>query len=582
MEIDIITDDSLSEADTVLNTPTLIRRCSSTKSSLYQVIDGLEKRVQTLESEIQQYVKREMDLESQLIILKQKQDKSIFVQLSKHIDQFLSSHEKGVSQSKDIWQSLTGSELPSLFDDRGQPVVDDHEGEDVTPIFLFRLKSFIYDHSNDPHSEICQEILEGIQAWEVQNYKTAQKEHEKMMREQSRVQRLLDALQKSLIKNKMLETDMSFILKKQKQDKMSHAHCQRKLVKCRSTYAAQVKSLEDMLSTCKEERDEFELTVEIVRREMENMMEEIEDTRQQKSRFKNQAARLKAGLEAIHRSRENEEQDGEMEAVRLLLNEAERQATDLDRECKRQALALTSVREGLKATEEANQVLVKNMRQEISKLQLSNEQFKRKIELLELSECSGVDEIDTYALQMALKAAKSDGVIQRARVYQLEKYHHQQLADLNDCMTDLQDKFKQELSKRNKLCIHQEFMQTVEKEQGMWKQAQLKEFQKKHDISLVNVYKEIRELSWKIVDLQEELVHMKERHKTEMNIERQKISEEYEKRIQQLLLEHRLKQVQMHSNLEILYQKNMTLKEESLILYGKNVALVGKLGKLSS
>lgn len=240
------------------------------------------------------------------------------------------------------------------------------------------------------------------------------------------------------------------------------------------------------------------------------------------------------------------------------------------------------MREGLKATEEANQVLVKSMRQEISKLQLSNEQLKRKIELLELSECSGVDEIDTYALQMALKAAKSDGVIQRARVYQLEKYHHQQLADLNDCMTDLQDKFKQELSKRNKLCIHQEFMQTVEKEQGMWKQAQLKEFQKKHDISLVNVYKEIRELSWKIVDLQEELDHMKERHKTEMNIERQKISEEYEKRIQQLLLEHRLKQVQMHSNLEILYQKNMTLKEESLILYGKNVALVDKLGKLSS
>ncbi|CEI96870.1 hypothetical protein RMCBS344292_11018 [Rhizopus microsporus] len=579
MEVDLITDDSISETDTVLTTPTYIRRfssCSSSKATLYQVIDGLEKRVHVLENEIQQHVQKEIELESQLAVLKQKQDNSVVVQLCQQIDQFLSSHEKKVSHQHSLWDEWTGNELPRLFDEDLTP----EDETDTTPVFLLRLKSSINDHATEqPCRDFCQTLLQHIQSWETHHYESVLKEHKKRMAEQHRVQRLLEALQKSLSKNRMLERDMSFILKQQKQTKECHVSCQRKALMLRNQYEAQVKQLEDALLACREERDEFELTIDMVRKEMERMLEEMEDIKQQRLRYKNQASRLKASLEAIHKSQESDD-NKEVEAMRMLLNEAERQAIDLDRECKRQALALASVRQQLKLADEKKDELNKTMRQEIKELQITKQRLQRKVDVLEVSERSAADDTEMCALQVALKAAKTDAIVQRARVYQLEQRYQQEMTGLEAQLVQLQDMFKQELHKKNNQCIHQEFMQTLEKDQVQWKQKQLKEFQKKYETDVLHIHGEVRDLSHQIVELQEELDTEIKRNAAELNLRLKQAQEEHAKRMEHLELQQQMNKAELRDQLEVLYQQNQTLKEESLILYGKNVALARQLGKL--
>ena len=56
--------------------------------------------------------------------------------------------------------------------------------------------------------------------------------------------------------------------------------------------------------------------------------------------------------------------------------------------------------------------------------------------------------------------------------------------------------------------------------------------------------------------------------------------EEHAKRIENLELQQQMNKAELRGQLEVLYQQNQTLKEESLILYGKNVALARQLGKL--
>jgi hypothetical protein len=184
------------------------------------------------------------------------------------------------------------------------------------------------------------------------------------------------------------------------------------------------------------------------------------------------------------------------------------------------------------------------------------------------------------ALQIALKAAKTDAVVQRARVYQLEQRYQQEMTGLESQLVRLQDMFKQELHKKNNQCIHREFMQILEKDQVHWKQKQLKEFQKKYETDVLHIHGEVRDLSCQMIELQEEMDTVIKRNAAELNLRLKQAQEEHTKRIEHLELQQQMNKAELRDQLEVLYQQNQTLKEESLILYGKNVALARQLGKL--
>jgi hypothetical protein len=718
--------DDYSETDTALNTPTgsmtdsiYARRFSSSSSSVHHhyyhqqrkpsIIPkspelvftnaSLEQqKIHALETQLEEHIKRETVLKSQLLTLAaQNQGQSTLNRINQHINQFLTNQHQRQEQDESIWndkqQQWTGNEIPALFgDDDG--VHDPHVGETSTSnttnsssiIFIFRLKAML-DHFTTSTStttttttttttiEFCTELHRALDAWQEVYYTTNKIEHEKKVKNQERMTRLLEALHKSVLKNKMMEKDHALLTKQYELDiktlvkerqsyqkqmeqkrrsippikqlttttivnsELLHVHCRKSLESTKTLLESQIKQLDNALSTCQEERDEYETTLEMVRQEMETMLEELEDTRQQRLRYKTQASRLRAGLEAIQKKRQtsskkhdNQDEDDDdssdedeaKEAIRILYNEAERQAVDLDRECKRQALTLDSIRRELKLTEKKHQSVETEKTKQLTLLEQSSRDLTRRIESLEVEKTNLIlihreqqrqqhhlltasqseasmtsshssleeseDEIShaakIHALQIALKAAKSDAVLYRTKISQLER--QSSLVDLTFYVNRLQEMFQKELAivtsfeHPQQKHQHKEIADSIELEQRQWKQDKLKAFQKQFDIDLLHVDRELRCLSFKLTDLEDETDLIKSRHVQELSLVKHQYRVENKKKLQRVMSSQRMREQELRNQLETLYQKNQTLQEESMILYGRNMLMAHQLGRIDS
>lgn len=632
-------DTDISEPDTALNTPTgsltdsFIRRYSSSSSSSFktfqrkpsftprspdpqQVNEVLEKRIQALENDISEHVKREADLQSQVLMLTEKQGvptrqyKSTLTRISKQIDQFLVTHDKKKScWNDDDW---TGNEIPGLYGyEDAMDVVDIpcKANMSIPMVLIFRLKSMIDDFTKAPVQELCTEIYRTLNAWQEFYHNKLVIDNENKVREQSRVTRLLEALQKSLLKNKIMKQDHALLSKKYNQDintivnevnkqqkEKNYKECEKSFSHTQKLLESQIHGLEKQLFHCQDERDEYETTLEMVRREMETMLEELEDTRQQRLRYKTQASRLRAGLEAIQKrqskedNEDEEEEDEGKEAIRLMYNEAERQAIDLDRECKRQALTLNGIRQELKSTEERYRSIKTEKNKDLKSLQRTNQKLSRDIEMLQvekhelLQQKSGskasneIDDYEIFALQINLKAVRSDAVNQRIKISQLER--QSSLADLNNSfVAGLQDLFKKELGGQKDEMM-KEMANIIETEQKVWKNESLKSFQKQFDTDLLRVNRELRFLSCKLNDMEDETRVLKTRHLEELTLSKYQSNSEFQKKLQQLTTTCSLKEQELKNQLDNMFQKNQTLQDESIILYGRNMLMAHKLGKI--
>lgn len=639
-------DTDSSEPDTALNTPTgsltdsFSRRYSSSSSTSsfkygtqrkpsftprspefnppQQQTDMLEKRIQALEHDITEHVKREADLQSQVLMLTEKhkgaptrQYKSTLTRISKQIDQFLMSHDKAKKASCWNDEDWTGHELPTLY---GEEVCDlsSSPNMSIPMVLIFRLKSML----DAAQPELYTEIYRSLNSWQEFYHNKLVTDKEIKAHEQSRVSRLLEALQKSLLRNKLLKQDHILLEEKYKHDiatllnniqskqvvnKEQGDGSEKSFSRTRKLLESQIQKLEKQLFECQDERDEYETTLEMVRREMETMLEELEDTRQQRIRYKTQASRLRAGLEAIQKRQskeednrstdeedEEDEEDEGKEAIRLMYNEAERQAIDLDRECKRQALTLNSIRQELKSTEERYHSIKTEKNRDLKNLQRINQRLMRDFEMLQLEKqemsqnlSKAEEDEERFALLVNLKAAKSDAVIQRTKISQLER--QSSLADLNhNFVAGLQDLFQKELeaSSGQNDELMKEMANIIETEQKVWKDESLKTFQKQFDIDLLRVNRELRFLSCKLNDVEDETRVLKARHLEELSLLKYQSNSEFQKKLQQLTTSHQLREQELKNQLESLFQKNQTLQDESVILYGRNMLMAHKLGKI--
>lgn len=693
-------DTDISEADTALNTPTgsltdaFVRRFSSTSSShsSYNTIKRKPSitpsnsktsssspevlhKIQALEIEINQLVENEISLKSQLLMLKQQHQKqgkqSTLDRINKHIDRFLTNNQQQKNNNKNA-NDLLGIELPTLFNNNDDQIdvgvtnmgdtinysTSTAAAIDIPSVLIFRLKAMI-DHflsnnnikeENQEHGQgeaFCTELLSTLDSWQSYQFTAILDQQLEQKKEQDRVTRLLEALHKSLLRNKLMQKDMNLLTKQYESDLksiMKEQNQQLPMKKKRKTSTTtkypsvashddcektklllecQIQNLEMALTTCQDERDEYETTLEMVRREMETMLEELEDTRQQRLRYKTQASRLRAGLEVIQKKKkkrqtenvqdsddsteeeeEEEEDDEAIEAIRLMYNEAERQAIDLDRECKRQALTLDSVRKELKLTEEKYQSMKSEKNKQTKKVDQSNRSLTRKIQMLELQLATNsvkpdisiatkkdIDEHEDedddlyhakiHALQIALKAAKSDAIAQRTRICQLER---QSMIDPTQYIIRMQDMFKKEpatTTATTELDYNKRLADRIEFEQREWKQQQLVQFQKKYDINLLRVNREILTLSSRLTEIENEADIAKSRHTEEMTLMKYQISMDFEKKLQRLMTLQHSKERELRNQMEVLFQKNQTLQDESLILYGRNMMMAHKLGKIA-
>jgi hypothetical protein len=122
----------------------------------------------------------------------------------------------------------------------------------------------------------------------------------------------------------------------------------------------------------------------------------------------------------------------------------------------------------------------------------------------------------------------------------------------------------------------------VEMEQKVWRLENKKQYQKRYDIDLLRVNRELRFLSCRLGDVEDESIVLKSRHEEQLSLLRYQIVSEFEKRIQQISSRHQLEIQESQNQLDVLFQKNQTLEEESLILYGRNMLMANRLGKIES
>ncbi|KAI8876149.1 hypothetical protein K501DRAFT_201051 [Backusella circina FSU 941] len=705
-----VDDMDMSEPETALTTPTgsqtdlFLRRLSSCSSSLssnsyttsksqnQQKVQPkrksnhteiLEKKVHLLEKQIRHHIERETELKSQVALLEQKNAypsdsyKLTLSRVSKHINRFLVSYDKRTKKHADdsIWKEnntdWSGYELPALFDSeipmKDVPVHIETEKNTIAQDIV-QLKTIIHQfsdqvsHMNDDHPSLkkrtlwfCSDLKRVVDSTWSHTF-IVDNDADRCNTEKERVVQLLNALQRSLQRNKILQKNHAIeinqykhrlhsmmqelaqsraLMKKQLNENNSkkrshqsleemdtfHAPCQKLLKDTCTMFEAQIKMLEGSLSNCQEERDEFETTLEMVRREMETMLEELEDTRQQRVRYKTQANRLRAGIEAIQKRKkqrldndndeDDDDSDEQNESLRLLYNEAERQAVDLERECKRQTLTLNSVRQELKMMEEKYHTVKVEKTKDLKELEIENNKIKRQVEALELEKSAlyqreelqqqqkeqkihekqnnkkernlEYDEIeendlDYYLLQIAFEAAQADTIAQRSRITHLEK-ECLLTKRFEETLQELHSIFKKELEKED-VQVNQ-LIKQMKAEQTLWQDNKSREFQKKYDTNTVQATREIRLLAIQLSDSEDEITQLQNRHMNELTLLKKEYTVEAEKKIQRLVTRHKSKEEDFIKENEALFQQIQTLQDESLVLYGRNMIMAHELGKFT-
>ncbi|KAI8884473.1 hypothetical protein K501DRAFT_271720 [Backusella circina FSU 941] len=576
---------SSDDLSTIPNTPT-----TNDFMSLKPLLPSDNKRVRLLEEQIRKLNQREHQLR-----LKLKK------RVCRHND-----------QGETIWQGphWTGCELPLLFDLIKKPTRNG-----TLPQLILSLKNCIsHLEQTEKSAPIFAEIHAVLDSIYTANYCTFAVDYNLIQRrDRDRLHRLLTALDKSLERNQQLEKETNFLIHKYQSTSSSQAQelCQLKKQLAEQTRLAEREEHQkqesflnrsssinstSMLSTsenqnyqselfaCKKERDQLEITVESMQRQINHLTEELEDTKQQRTRFKSQANRLRVGLEAIQRRNQNsddeqDEQEGN-ESLRLMYNEAERKATDLDRESKRQILAMNSLREELKSIHEKHNVLKMESQEKINILEMKMNSLKQEASSLAerktLTKTSSIRTMSSVS-QFDLEAAQADASSQKSRVQQLERQCYASL-ELKENLKEVQLTFQNELE-QEKLHVRT-LANQIRDERTVWEENIYQEFQKRYDIDRIQLTRQIRTLSFRLSELEEEIERQRSQHQHELTLIKTELISESEKKLLKLKGLCRKKETGLTRENESLSLKNQTLHEELMAVYCKNIMFAEQLGKL--
>lgn len=322
--------------------------------------------------------------------------------------------------------------------------------------------------------------------------------------------------------------------------------------------------LQHKLEENKEEQAEIEQVVDDMRREMEIMIEELNQSKQQKERYEQKSKRYQDDLKALQQSPSSSNtQDPDFLALQSLLRESEIQIGHLEANNQEQNEKLKQIKQDF--AKEKSRIHSTHTHQ-VDALVLEKEELRTRLIKAEksVSVVSRKVEIDTE-LEQALRrtVAERDGELAKAK-FELEKSqrHSEQLQKLNERQMQLE------------IDTRLNDLETSLKSQ----------YRKDFDTYQVRLTREIRNMSGQLVELETELQALERQHLQDV-----KSIKQSEQQLSRLEKEWTLKSTQwqdeengLKSILKDSDQKIATLEKEALILYGKNLELAQHLGELDS
>ncbi|KAF7731887.1 hypothetical protein EC973_007718 [Apophysomyces ossiformis] len=546
--------------------------------------------------------------------------------MKSHIDQFFANRQ-WTRPSKDIWKDDISLGLDTLFflDNQYEELPhasnDDRQKSKLDPLrqMVEQFQDAITDgnlhHSAAP--KFCEHMLNMINildeypsedVQETSSMQSAALEVQRSLRCEN--DRLLHALRKlQSLQSSQREPDQILndlihpyekALKSQEQDikqRETSLLAQEKQMKdeletTRNRLGTRITELEKYLSTCIEEKDKIQLALDALHCEMKVVLDELEETKQQTGRYKAQASRLRASLKELQdRHDDSEEQDDDMEALRLLQQESERQAMELERESKRQAVTIQKLRhdiklledktkdtqlsskaqdrliEQLKHSEEAKSKQLIEMKEDLRRAQRTIAEHELRLEVLKQHQKA------RETLDLELQKSKAEVLIQKERVSSLHKE------------AESARRLKKTLKQRDtEVTRMRETVKNYNYNAALREQLEEEisnRYRQEFDVFMVQITRENRELSGQIVELETEMRSL-QRQLTENSRQREyseRKSKEATEKLQRHQEEWALAKDKFAAELAKLTNLLELRENEVLNLYSKNLKMAHQLGE---
>ncbi|KAI8070621.1 uncharacterized protein B0P05DRAFT_474221 [Gilbertella persicaria] len=330
-----------------------------------------------------------------------------------------------------------------------------------------------------------------------------------------------------------------------------------KLAFCQRQYERETNQLRQKLKINKEEQQDMEQVVDDMQKEMQIMLDELDQTKRQKERFEEKSQRLEKDLQ----------EDSPDHGSQALLRESHTTILQLESDLEQQKEKLEQLL--LRTTQERN-TMVTTHAQQVDALVLEKNELRARLVQAERSAA----ELNLLVTVERKKASDKE----------LEDALKRTLAERDAALAKTQQeimKLKQQadrLSQYNEKQIQREVVARLEELESNLKST----YKKETDTYQLQISREVRELSGRLVELEEELEGMERRQaqydQQIENIKRSQLNAEEALRAQRLIWEKKEHQLKMEMTKSD--QKIISLEKEALVLYSKNLDMARHLGEL--
>ncbi|KAI8974727.1 hypothetical protein BDB01DRAFT_838596 [Pilobolus umbonatus] len=309
---------------------------------------------------------------------------------------------------------------------------------------------------------------------------------------------------------------------------------------------AENKDLRLRLKESEADRNEIEQVLEDIRLEMEVMISEMNEMREERDRYQSKSDRLERDLIDMV---ENEE-DEEMIALQGLLRESEVQVETLELEVVEQSIKINELTATVHRQEKIYKEEIEDYQEEVD---LLNEEKGRLVNRLKSSERSLAELELLMEVEKAKQRKSSDSTVSEHKLLVTITERDYELSELK-----LQiEKHQVEIQAlRNQYEIE---LQTRELE--MKSQYEI-EYKKQSDIYQVQHTREVRNMATALAELEAELEVMEEQKHHLLETIQQSQAQKRENELQSDLNQSKLTINQLEEEALILYKKNLTLAQQ--------------------
>lgn len=338
---------------------------------------------------------------------------------------------------------------------------------------------------------------------------------------------------------------------------------ERRALKLAEEKEREVQRYQTRLNKSTEDKAEAEQLLDDMRKEMEDMLEELDGVKQQSEQYREKASRLEEDIQNVVSSDQQQQT-----AQDVLIREAKTRMVQLEQDLEDRKIKMREIEQTFKKKKHN---LSETHRLQVAALTSEKEELRQRLvkaESLAIEYAKSLEtekkriKVDTE-LEHALRQSAAEKEKELARVraeFEKSQRHVDQMKTFYD------KQLERELKAR---------------EDDMKEKYEL-QFRRQADVYQVQITRELREMASSMAELEIELESMERQHavdRNELEIVR-KGQYKSDESLQSKIDHWKMTESQFESKIAVLEGRVISLEQEVLVLYSKNLELARQLGEL--